>query len=49
MSDLGGAFAALVAIVVPLVLAWWLLGRSERRRPRDADAAKRRGKMPGRH
>ena len=35
--------AALAAVTVPLALAWWLLGRPERRR---GDTAARRGKMP---
>jgi hypothetical protein len=35
--------AALAAVAVPLAMAWWLLGRPERRPP---DAAARRGKMP---
>ncbi|HNW62099.1 MAG TPA: hypothetical protein PLX45_21575 [Piscinibacter sp.] len=47
MSDLWGTLAALAAIIVPLALAWWLIGRSERRRQRDP--GKERGKMPGRH
>jgi hypothetical protein len=47
MNDFWGTFAALAAIVVPLALAWWLLGRPQRRRP--SDASRGRGKMPGRH
>ena len=35
--------AALMAVAVPLALAWWLLGRPERR---PSDKAARRGKMP---
>lgn len=46
MSDFWGTVAALVAIVAPLALAWWLLGRPQRRRPPDATES--RGKMPGR-
>ena len=47
MSDFWGTFVALVAIVVPLALAWWLLGRPQRRR--RPDAGKGHGKMPGHH
>jgi hypothetical protein len=47
MSDFWGTFAALAAIVVPLALAWRLLGRPQRRR--SPDDAKSHGKIPGRH
>lgn len=40
MSDGVGALLALLAIVVPLVIAWWLLAR------RSRPASKRRGKIP---
>jgi hypothetical protein len=43
MDSLWLLLAALMAVAVPLALAWWLLGRPERRSP---EAAARRGKMP---
>ncbi|MCU0969978.1 MAG: hypothetical protein MUF03_14415 [Rubrivivax sp.] len=36
--------AVLAAVAAPLALAWWLLGRPERRRP--AEVASRHGKIP---
>jgi len=43
MDGLWLLLASLMAVAVPLALAWWLLGRPGRRPP---DAAARRGKMP---
>jgi hypothetical protein len=45
VSDLWSVLGSLLAFVVPMALAWWLLGRPARRDPRD-DARRRRGKMP---
>jgi hypothetical protein len=44
MSDWLGILAALAVFVLPLALAWWLLGRRERPR-RTKDGASRE-KMP---
>jgi hypothetical protein len=44
MSDFWAAIAALFAVVVPMLLAGWLLGRPQRRRPRDT--RRERGKIP---
>lgn len=45
MTDFWSVLAALLAFLVPMALAWWLLGRPGRRRTRD-EARRRRGKMP---
>lgn len=38
MDDAWGAVGALMVLIVPLVVAWWLLGRGEpRSRRRGAD------------
>ncbi len=44
MDDLWAVLGALAAVVLPMVLAWWLLGR-----PPQAGGSRRepRGKMPG--
>ena len=44
MRELGWSLLALAATAVPLLLAWWLLGRGERK-ARDV-APTRRGKIP---
>ena len=44
VNDFWAAVAALLAIVVPLALAWWLLGRPQRHRRHDGDRS--REKMP---
>lgn len=40
MSDWVGMLLSLLAVVVPLVIAWWLVAR------RVGEARKRRGKIP---
>lgn len=45
MTDLWSVLGSLLAFIVPMALAWWLLGRPDRRDARD-DTARRRGKMP---
>ena len=44
MNELWWSLGALAATAVPLLLAWWLLGRGERE-ARDQRPV-RRGKMP---
>jgi hypothetical protein len=44
MSDWLGILAALAVFVLPLALAWWLLGRRERLPPAKEPAP--REKMP---
>jgi hypothetical protein len=44
MSDWLGILGALAVFVLPLALAWWLLGRRER--PRRQDRSSSREKMP---
>jgi hypothetical protein len=45
MSDFLGVLATLAALIAPLLLAGWLLGRDERRE-RRCDSPDSRGKMP---
>jgi hypothetical protein len=45
MNDLLGTVSALAVLVLPLLLAWWLLRRPERGRRRH-DARADREKMP---
>jgi hypothetical protein len=40
VSDLLGIAAAIAVFVLPLALAWWLLGRPDRRRGRKDDPAR---------
>ncbi len=42
MSEGWGVLFAMAAVLVPLLLAWWLVARSARR---QAQRAQRRGKM----
>jgi hypothetical protein len=44
MSDWLGIFGALAVFLLPLALAWWLLGRRER--PRRAKDSASHEKMP---
>ena len=44
MTDLWSVLGSLLALVVPMALAWWLLGRPGRGNRRN-DTRRRRGKM----
>lgn len=44
LADLWGALGALAAVVLPMALAWWLLGRKP---GRGGSATRSRVKMPG--
>lgn len=46
MSDGWGVLAALGVILLPMALAWWLLGLPGRRRRLARGAQAPRGKMP---